>query len=103
VKSIIGHWRLENEAEVLRLFQAQTSALRPLIDQVKDVETPSIILKYLDSDLRVESAAKTLSRPEIKRVAKTVIGALQVLHQGGYVHTGEAQLGGNSARWKSSY
>lgn len=47
-----------------------------------------IVLKYLDSDLIVESKAKKLTQLEIKAVAKTILEALRVLHEGGYVHTG---------------
>ncbi|GJC94486.1 serine/threonine protein kinase [Colletotrichum higginsianum] len=61
---------------------------RPLEDEILDpVDPPSIVLKYLDSDLRAESSRQRLSRPEIKKVAKSVLEALRILHQDGMVHT----------------
>lgn len=89
VKSVRGHWRLQNEAEVLARFQSRAPSLRPLVDEIVDpADPPAIVLKYLDSDLLVEPKKKTLARPEIKFVARKVLEALKVLHEGGYVHTG---------------
>ncbi|KAJ0141653.1 CTD kinase subunit alpha [Colletotrichum tanaceti] len=88
VKSIRGHWRLENEASVLRKYQPMSPLFRPLEDEILDpADPPSIVLKYLDSDLRAESDRQTLSRPDIKKVAKSVLEALRILHQDGMVHT----------------
>ncbi|SPQ24303.1 efde4d8b-ad32-4ca6-a2f4-90d746543e82 [Thermothielavioides terrestris] len=88
VKSIRGHWRLQNEADILKQYQAQSPFLRPLLDEiVEPSDPPSIVLKHLDSDLLTESNRKRLSRPEIKQVAKCVLQALQVLHKDGLVHT----------------
>ncbi|KAK0750750.1 kinase-like domain-containing protein [Schizothecium vesticola] len=68
VKSIRGHWRLRNEADVLRRYQPETPILRPLIDDIHDpADPPSIALRYLDSDALTESDKKRLSRPEIKQ------------------------------------
>jgi len=60
-----------------------------LVDELQDpAEPPSIVLKYLDSDLLTESNKKRLSRPDIKRVAKCLLETLRVLHSDGLVHTG---------------
>lgn len=65
---------------------------RPLEDGILDpVDPPSIVLKYLDNDLRAESNRQRLSRPDIKKVAKSVLEALCILHQDGMVHTGTRQ------------
>ena len=89
VKSVEGHWRLHNERDILNRFQARAPTLRPLLDKTEDpVEPTAIVLKYLDDDLKVASNAKSLTRQEIKYVARNVLEALQVLHQDGYVHTG---------------
>ncbi|KAK4136882.1 kinase-like protein [Trichocladium antarcticum] len=88
VKSIRGHWRLRNEADVLTRYQAETPFLRPLVDEIREpADPPSIVLRYLDSDVLVESNKKRLSRPEIKQVARCVLEALRVLHRDGMVHT----------------
>lgn len=92
VKAISGHWRLQNEADVLKRYQNKTPYLRPLVDEIQEpIEPPSIVLKYLDSDLLSESNKQRLSRPEIKQVAKAILQALQTLHEDGLVHTGMFQ------------
>lgn len=89
VKSIRGHWRLENEVSILRKYQATSPLFRPLEDEIVDLaDPPSIVLKYLNSDLRAESNQQRLSRPDIKKVAKCVLEALRILHRDGMVHTG---------------
>jgi serine/threonine protein kinase len=90
VKSIRGHWRLRNEADILKRYQSETPFLRPLVDEItKPADPPSIVLRYLDSDVLTESNKKRLSRPEIKQVARCVLEALSVLHRDGKVHTGK--------------
>lgn len=93
VKGISGHWRLQNEADILKRYQNKTPYLRPLIDEIQKVEPPSIVLRYLDNDLLSESNKQRLSRPEIKQVAKAVLEALQALHEDGLVHTGMTPSG----------
>ncbi|WQF80659.1 Putative serine/threonine-protein kinase, active [Colletotrichum destructivum] len=67
---------------------AMSPLFRPLEDGILDpVDPPSIVLKYLDSDLRAESHHQRLSRPDIKKVAKSVLEAPRILHQDGLVHT----------------
>jgi hypothetical protein len=84
-----GHWRLQNEADVLRRYQSKTPFLRPIIDEVLSSADPSsIILKHLDSELLMESKKKRQTRPEIKQVARCILEALLVLHKDGMVHTG---------------
>ncbi|KAK2027319.1 serine/threonine protein kinase [Colletotrichum zoysiae] len=88
VKSIRGHWRLENEVSILRKYQASSPLFRPLEDEIANPsDPPSIVLKYLDSDLRAESYRQSLSRTDIKKVAKSVLEALSILHRDGMVHT----------------
>lgn len=88
IKSIQNHWRLQNEASILKRFQNTTPSLRPLLDEILEpVEPASIVLKYLDKDLLQESRRERLSRPDIKRVARTILLALKVLHKDGLVHT----------------
>ncbi|WQF78552.1 Putative serine/threonine-protein kinase, active [Colletotrichum destructivum] len=88
VKSIRGHWRLQNEANIFRRYQPKTPFLRPMIDEVhKPADPPSIVLRHLDSELLTESRRRRLSRPEIKHVAMCLLKALLVLHKDGMVHT----------------
>ncbi|KAJ0164685.1 hypothetical protein CTA2_455 [Colletotrichum tanaceti] len=89
VKSIRGHWRLQNEADILKRYQSKTPFLRPLIDEIQEPADPSsIVLRYLDSQMLAESNEKRLSRPEIKQVARCVLKALRILHKDEMVHTG---------------
>ncbi|KAL2174911.1 kinase-like domain-containing protein [Thermothelomyces heterothallicus CBS 202.75] len=88
IKSIRGHWRLRNEADILKRYQSETPFLRPLVDEIREpADPPSIVLRYLDSDVLTESNKKRLSRPEIKQIARCVLEALRVLHRDGMVHT----------------
>lgn len=88
MKSVEGHWRLQNERDVLNRYQNGCPNLQPLLDEIHDpAEPPAIILKYLDDDVTLASRKERLTRQEIKYVAK-VLEALQVLHEEGYVHTG---------------
>lgn len=51
-KAIQGHWRLQNERDLLKRFQGKTPNLRPLLDEIHDpVELSAIVLKYFDDDL----------------------------------------------------
>lgn len=89
VKGVEGHWRLHNERDILKRFQGRSPTLRPLVDEIEDpVEPPAIVLKYLDDDLSKASRKQSLTRSEIKYVAKNILDALQMLHEDGYVHTG---------------
>jgi serine/threonine protein kinase len=90
VKSIRGHWRLQNEAKILELYQSKTPYIRPIIDKIIDpTDPPAIVLRYLDSQLLTESRKQRLTRPEIKQVAKCILKALQPLHKDKIVHTGK--------------
>ncbi|KAK1585978.1 serine/threonine protein kinase [Colletotrichum navitas] len=67
VKSIWGHWRLENEVSILRKYQAMSPLFCPLEDEIVNLpDLPSIIF-----DLGAESKRQRLSRPDIKKVAKS--------------------------------
>ncbi|KAL1878804.1 hypothetical protein VTK73DRAFT_7561 [Phialemonium thermophilum] len=91
IKSIRGHWRLQNEASVLKRYQTRSPYLRPLVDEIQvPLDPPSIVLRYLDNDLLSESNQRRLSRPQIKQVARAILEALKVLHKDGMVHTGRS-------------
>ena len=81
--------RLDNEREVLQRFHG-----RPHIRQLIDVidQPPAIVLEYLDDNLLRASNSKKLERVDIKFVARSVLEALKVLHEDGYVHTGNITL-----------
>lgn len=60
-----------------------------MIDEIKDPsEPPAIVLKHLQDDLLQASIKKTLSKRELKYVARRILEALKVLHEDKYVHTG---------------
>jgi hypothetical protein len=64
-----------------------------LVDEILEpVDPPGIVLRYLDSDILAASTGKTLNRSELEYVAQIVLKALAVLHDNGYVHTGEDKL-----------
>lgn len=87
------HFRIANERDVLRSFQSRTPYLRPLIDEiVEPADPPAIVLKHLGADLLNASNAKKLSRKEIKYLSKRALQALKVLHEDGYVHTGQYEV-----------
>lgn len=91
IKGVQGHPRVENERNVLRRFQDRTSYIRPLIDEIEEPsDPPTIVLKYLEDHLLNASSRKTLNRIELKYVSRRILEALKVLHEDGYVHTGES-------------
>lgn len=54
------------------------------------VETPpSLVLEYLDDNLLDVCSRKRLEGSDVKVVARTVLEALAVLHEKGFVHTGQ--------------
>jgi hypothetical protein len=90
IKSVRGHFRVENERDILRRFQGRTPYLRPLIDEIEEPSEPiTIVLKYLDDNLQNASNKRTLSRKELKYVSKRILEALSTLHEDGFVHTGK--------------
>ena len=91
MKSVSGHPRVENESHILRRFQSRSSYIRPLLDEIEEhqPDTTTIVLKHLDAHLQQASMEKALNRREIKFVLRRVLEALSVLHEEGYVHTGE--------------
>lgn len=89
IKSVKDHPRVENERDVLRLFQNRTPFLRPLLDEIMEPVAPTaIVLRHLDDHLLNASIKQTLNRKELKFVSRCVLEALRVLHQDGYVHAG---------------
>jgi serine/threonine protein kinase len=87
----VGHFRLQNERDVLLRFQHRTPSIRPLIEELEDSHGPPILLlEYLDDDLLNASNKRRLTRPEVKFVSKKLLEALAVLHDDGLVHTGAA-------------
>lgn len=92
IKSV-RHFRLQNERDVLKRFQSRAPSLRPLLDEMGDPpDPPALVLKHLDDDLLHASAAKKLTRLEVKYVIRRVLEALSVLHEDGYVHAGMVSL-----------
>jgi casein kinase II subunit alpha len=57
-----------------------------VLDETKN--PPSLILQHLDDNLLHASSVKTLTSSDVKFVTKRVLQAIQVVHQGGFTHTG---------------
>jgi hypothetical protein len=84
----VRHSRIHNERDVVQRFQNR-APIRPLIDEIiEPADPPGIVLRRLDDDLLNASSTQTLTKSEIKDVAKSVLQTLTVLHEDGYVHTG---------------
>lgn len=74
---------------MLKRLQVRTPFLRPLVDEIEEPPTPTTIaLRYLESDLLLETVKKTLDRKELKHVCWNILNALEVLHDENLVHTG---------------
>jgi serine/threonine protein kinase len=58
-----------------------------MIDYVEDPS--SLVLEYLDDNLLDVSVRKRLESSDVKLVARTILEALVVIHENGFVHTGQ--------------
>ena len=88
---------MENERDVLRRFQHRSPSLRPLIDEIEEPsDPPAIVLRYLDDHLLNASIKKPLNREELKYVSRRILEALNVLHNDGFVHTGNTFMRSSS-------
>lgn len=77
---------LNIEREVLGVVQNHTS-IRQMID---NIESPSsLVLEYLDDNLLDVCSRKRLESSDVKVVARIILEALAVLHENGFVHTGQ--------------
>lgn len=84
----VRHFRLQNERDILFRFQRRTSAIRPLIEELEDTNSPpTLILKYLDDDVLNASNKQRLTHSDVVFVARKILEALAVLHDEGFVHT----------------
>ena len=76
---------LNIEREVLEIVKNRT-CIRQMID---NIENPSsLVLEYLDDNLLDVCSRKRLEGSDLKVVARTVLEALALLHDNGFVHTG---------------
>lgn len=77
--------RLKTERNMLQHFRGHPH-IRQLVDEV--AEPPALVLEHLDDSLLAVSNSSRLTRPELKFVARSVLEALQTIHEMGLVHTG---------------
>ncbi|GAB1194503.1 hypothetical protein APSETT444_003749 [Aspergillus pseudonomiae] len=71
IKGVENHPRVNNELDILKRFQAKTSCLRPVLDEIEDPPEPTIIvLKHFEDDLLQASKARPLNRKELKFVSR---------------------------------
>jgi len=77
---------LSIEREILGIVQNYI-CIRQMID---NIERPSsLVLEYLDDNLLDVCSRKRLEDSDVKVVARTVLEALAMLHENGFVHTGQ--------------
>jgi len=76
---------LSIEREILGIVRNHT-CIRQIIDSIE--RPSSLVLEYLDDNLLDISSRKGLEGSDVKFVARTVLEALAVLHENGFVHTG---------------
>lgn len=85
IKRALPHL-LNIEREVLGIVRNHT-CIRQMID---NIESPSsLVLEYLDDNLLDVCSRKRLEGSDVKLVARIVLEALAVLHENGFVHTGQ--------------
>lgn len=76
---------LKNEYKYLMAVEGH-SQIRRLVDVI---ESPySLVLEYMEENLRTLSLQRKLTRPEIKSVTRQVLQALNGMHARSIVHTG---------------
>jgi casein kinase II subunit alpha len=83
--------RLRREKEILQQFEGDP-CIRQLIDHAKDdhaKELPCLILEHLESDALKSSGQATMSRQNVKFIARSILSALVSLHAKGIAHTGK--------------
>jgi casein kinase II subunit alpha len=78
--------RLQREREILQQFEGD-ACIRQLVDQAK--EPPCLILEHLQSDALKLSSQATMSRQDVKFIARSILSALASLHARGIAHTGK--------------
>jgi serine/threonine protein kinase len=76
---------LSIERKVLEIVRDHT-CIRQMIDDIES--PPSLVLEYLDDNLLDVCSRKRLEGSDVKVVARTVLEALALLHDDGFVHTG---------------
>ncbi|KAB8266312.1 putative serine/threonine protein kinase [Aspergillus pseudonomiae] len=87
IKGVENHPRVNNELDILKRFQAKTSCLRPVLDEIEDPPKLTIIvLNHFEDDLLQASKTRPLNRKKLNCVSRRILEALNCLHQGGYIH-----------------
>ena len=77
---------LSIEREILKIVQNH-KCIRQIIDNIGSPS--SLVLEYLDDNLLDVCSRKRLEGSDVKVVARTVLEALAVLHEDGFLHTGQ--------------
>ena len=81
------HHLLSIEREILGIAQNH-KYIRQIVDNIDS--PPSLALEYLDDNLLDVCSRKRLEGSDVKVVARTVLEALAVLHENGFIHTGQS-------------
>jgi casein kinase II subunit alpha len=77
---------LKIQREILQMVKNHM-CVRQMIDIIES--DSSLVLEYLDNNLLDVCNRKRLESSEVKFVARTILEALAVLHEKGFVHTGQ--------------
>ena len=77
---------LNIERETLEIVYIRI-CFRQMIDNIEI--SSSLVLEYLDHNLLNVCSRKRLESSDLKVVARTVLKALALLHENGFVHTGQ--------------
>ena len=76
---------MDNETEHLKLFRGHPR-IRQLLDTVSSPR--SIVLEYMEDNLRSLSVRRKLESAEIRSIARQILEALAAMHGKNLVHTG---------------
>ena len=76
---------IEREQSALQRF-AHCKQLRQVVDSIE--EPRCLVLEHMDRDALDASDKGLLTRPDVKLIARSVLEALECLHETGFAHTG---------------
>ncbi len=80
---------LKIERETLQMVKNHM-CVRQMIDFIES--DSAMVLEYLDDNLLSVCSRKGLESSDVKFVARTVLEALAVIHEKGFVHTGQYNI-----------
>ncbi|RMZ01932.1 hypothetical protein D0862_06193 [Hortaea werneckii] len=76
--------RLQREKQVLQRFKGD-ACIRQLLDSSED--SPCLVLEHLQEDALRSVTKASISRQNIRTIARSILSALESLHANGIIHT----------------